>query len=179
MTEIELIEKCRQRNAGAQKVLYELFARKMLGVCMRYTSDLETARDWLQEGFVTVFEMLHTFNGSGSFEGWVRRIMVNTALQHLRQKVVFQETTDIASYESSLVSEYSVLETLSANDLMNIINSLPPGFRTVFNLYAIEGYSHKEISEMLHISEGCSRSQYSRARKQLQKIVISQNGEAF
>ncbi|MEG0993036.1 MAG: RNA polymerase sigma factor [Bacteroidales bacterium] len=176
MTETELIEKCRQKNPGAQKALYNLYARKMMGVCMRYTADVETARDLLQEGFVTVFTHLDSFNGAGSFEGWIRRIMVNTALQYLRKAVLFTEVTDLTLYESSFSTDFSVLDTLSAQDLMKIIESLPPGFRTVFNLYAIEGYNHQEIAQMLNISEGCSRSQYSRARKHLQQIILAEYG---
>lgn len=179
MTEKQLIEKCRQKNPGAQQALYNLYARKMMGVCMRYTADVETARDLLQEGFVTVFTHLDSFMGSGSLEGWIRRIMVNTALQHLRKCVVFIEATDLALYETSLSSEYSVLDTLSAQDLMKMVESLPPGFRTIFNLYAIEGYSHSEIAQMLKISEGCSRSQYSRARKHLQQLILAEYGNKY
>lgn len=146
---------------------------------MRYTADVETARDLLQEGFVTVFTHLNDYSGLGSFEGWIRRIMVNTALQHLRRCVVFTEVSDMMIYETSFSTEHSVLDTLSAQDLMKMIESLPTGFRTIFNLYAIEGYSHSEIAKMLNISEGCSRSQYSRARKQLQERILAEYGNKY
>lgn len=179
MTETELIVKCRQKDPGAQKALYHLYARKMMGVCMRYAADVETARDLLQEGFVAVFTHLDSYSGSGSFEGWIRRIMVNTALQHLRKGIMFLEATDLNLYESSYATDYSVVDDLSAQDLMNMVESLPNGFRTIFNLYAIEGYSHQEIASMLNISEGCSRSQYSRARKHLQQLVLAEYGTKY
>ncbi|MGL4292369.1 MAG: RNA polymerase sigma factor [Bacteroidales bacterium] len=179
MTETVLIEKCRQKNPAAQKALYDLYARKMMGVCMRYTADVETARDFLQEGFVSVFTNLDSYTGIGSFEGWIRRIIVNTALQHLRRNVLFTESYDPVQHEAACATEYSVIESLSAQDLTEMIESLPTGFRTVFNLYAIEGYSHQEIAAMLNISEGCSRSQYSRARKHLQQLVLSEYGTKY
>ena len=171
MTECQLIEKCRKQDRKAQKVLYDLYARKMLTVCLRYSNDTETARDLLQEGFIKVFISLESFQFAGSLEGWIRRIMVNTALEYLRKNDLLREATDITDYSSAFESGDSVLETLSAADMMNLIAGLPSGFRTVFNLYAIEGYSHKEIGDMMGISEVTSRTQYSRAKKILQKKI--------
>ncbi len=171
MNEEQLIAGCKAGNRIAQKELYDRFSRKMLGVCFRYVNDMETARDLLQEGFVKVFGSIEMYLGLGSFEGWMRRIFVNCALEYLRKTDVLREsydldnTVNIASHSSSAVSD------LSAQELMNLINTLPPGFRAVFNLFAIEGYSHKEISEMLNITESTSRSQYTRARQLLQQKI--------
>ena len=140
MTEKELIEKCRQNKPSAQKTLYERYAPKMMGVCLRYTSDHDSAKDMLQEGFISVFTNFHLFEGKGSLEGWIRRIVINSALQHLRKNVVFTTEADMSEYENEYSTNVSALEELSAKDLMKIINTLPSGFKTVFNLYAIEGY---------------------------------------
>lgn len=172
MTECQLIEKCRRQDRKAQKELYELYARKMLSVCMRYSNDVETARDLLQEGFIKVFTSLDSFQFAGSLEGWIRRIMVNTALEYLRRHDLLRDAVDITDCSTSVSSGCSALEALSAEDLMKLVRNLPPGFRAVFNLYAIEGYSHKEIAEMLGITDVTSRTQYSRAKKILQKQIL-------
>lgn len=171
MNEKQLIEGCRKGNRVAQKELYEMYSRKMMGVCLRYSNDRETARDLLQDGFVKVFMNIDTYSGSGSFEGWIRKIFVNCALEHLRKSDVLKEATDLDNTAELIEPEASVTDYLSAQELMAIIHKLPAGFRTVFNLFAIEGYSHKEIGEMLNITESTSRSQYTRARQLLQRTI--------
>lgn len=173
MTEYQLIEKCKRKDPVAQRELYERYARKMLFVCQRYANDTETARDLLQDGFVKVFTSLDSFSFSGSLEGWIRRIMVNTALEYLRRNDLLRDAADLSEHYEMYAEASSPLEDLSAKDLMNMIYKLPPGFRTVFNLYAIEGYSHKEIADMLHVTESTSRSQYTRAKKFLQRLVVA------
>lgn len=143
----------------------------MLAVCLRYVNDMETARDLLQDGFVRVFTNIHSYTGSGSFEGWLRKIFVNGALEYLRKSDVLRESTDLENSAELVQPDSSAIENLSAAELMKVIQELPAGFRTVFNMFAIEGYSHKEISEALGITESTSRSQFTRARQLLQKRI--------
>ena len=159
--EKELVAACIRNDRLAQKELYDRYARVMMAVCMRYVGDKDRAQDVLQEAFIKVFVSLPSFTGSGSLEGWIRRIVVNTALESLRKCDVMRDAAAIEDAEMRL----------SAEDLLGVIAALPPGFRTVFNMYAIEGYSHKEIADMLGISEGTSRSQYNRARSLIQKKI--------
>ena len=158
MNELQLIEGCRKGERRAQKELYDAYSRKMMGVCLRYVNDRETARDLLQDGFVKIFPSMDSYTGSGSFEGWMRKIFVNCALEYLRKSELIQP-------DSSAISD------MSAAELMNLVKELPVGFRTVFNMFAIEGYSHKESSEMLNITESTSRSQYTRAKQLLQRRI--------
>ena len=162
MTEKQLIEGCRNGERLAQKELYETYSRKMMGVCLRYVSDRETARDLLQDGFVKVFTSMDSYSGLGSFEGWMRKIFVNCALEYLRKS---DNTVELVHPDSSAISDMSAVE------LMKLVQELPAGFRTVFNLFAIEGYSHKEISEMMNITESTSRSQFTRAKQLLQRRI--------
>ena len=143
----------------------------MLAVCLRYVNDMETARDLLQDGFVRVFTNIHSYTGSGSFEGWLRKIFVNGALEYLRKSDVLRESTDLENSAELVQPDSSAIENLSAAELMKVIQELPAGFRAVFNMFAIEGYSHKEISEILGITESTSRSQFTRARQLLQKRI--------
>lgn len=175
MDERQLIEGCRKGDRLAQKQLYDSFSRKMMGVCLRYVNERETARDLLQEGFVKVFTSINSYMGNGSFEGWMRKIFVNVALEYLRRNDVMRETVDIDDVSEYTPSGNSAISDLSANDLLRLIHQLPVGFRTVFNLFAIEGYSHREISRMLNITESTSRSQYVRARQILQKRINELN----
>ena len=169
MNETQLIEGCKQHNPKAQKALYDTYARKMMSVCLRYGSNRETAEDLLQEGFIKVFSALGSFDGSGSFEGWMRRIFVNTALEYLRKNDILKESVEIDNTEVLQEVDYSAIERISADELMELIAELPPGFRTVFNMFVIEGYSHKEIGDALGITESTSRSQLTRAKRLLQK----------
>jgi RNA polymerase sigma factor (sigma-70 family) len=171
MTDEELVKGCIAKKPIAQKQLYDRFARKMYGVCLRYTDDKDEAEDILQNGFIKVFENIETFKASGSLEGWIRRIMVNTALNHYRQNKAQRLKVDLDTVDYMLEGSDHVDGTLNTKELLKIIQTLPAGFRAVFNMFAIEGYSHKEIAEQLHISEGTSKSQYSRARAYLQKLL--------
>lgn len=171
MDEQQLINGCRKGDRQAQKALYDTYARKMMGVCLRYVDDRETARDLLQDGFVRVFTSLDTYAGNGSFEGWMRKIFVNGALEYLRRNDVLREADDLEGTAYLVGEDSSVLSELAASDLMRMVQELPDGFRTVFNLFAIEGYSHKEIGELLGITESTSRSQYTRAKQVLQRKV--------
>ena len=171
MNEQQLIEGCRKGDRRAQKELYDTYSRKMMGVCLRYVDDRETARDLLQEGFVKVFTGLDSYAGSGSFEGWMRRIFVNCALEYLRRSDVLREATDLENTAELIHPDSSAISDLSAAELMRLVSELPTGFRTVFNMFAIEGYSHKEIGEMLGITESTSRSQYTRAKQLLQRRI--------
>jgi len=156
------------------KALYERFSRKMYGVCLRYTDDKDEAQDILQNGFIKVFENIETFKATGSLEGWIRRIMVNTALNHYRQDKASRLKVDLDSVDYMLEGSDNVGGELDAKELLKVIQTLPAGFRAVFNMFAIEGYSHKEIAEQLNISEGTSKSQYSRARAYLQKLLTDE-----
>ncbi len=171
MTDEELVKGCLEKDPSVQKRLFEQFNRKMMGVCLRYAGRSEEAEDMLQNGFIRVFEKIETFKGSGSLEGWIRKIMVNESLTYLRKNKAMQMNVDIDSVTYKVPSSSHVGETMNEKDLLKIIQQMPAGFRTVFNMYAIEGYSHKEIAEELGISEGTSKSQYSRAKTHLQNIL--------
>jgi RNA polymerase sigma-70 factor (ECF subfamily) len=169
MTEEELIDRCLQLNDKAQEELYNLYSSKMMGIVLRYVKSYEEAQDVMQDGFIKVFEKLNTFTKEGSFEGWVRRIIVNTALDYLRRIKNEKFHVDVDEVNYLLADQTVILESIAADDLLKIIQTLPVGYQTVFNLYAIEGFTHKEIGEQLGVSENTSKSQYSRARSFLQK----------
>ncbi len=173
-TEEQVINGCIIGDRKMQHLLYDRFARQMFGVCMRYAKDQHSAEDILQDGFVKVFRYIGNFRKEGSFEGWVRRIFINTAIEHLRKQVnLYAIVTDEG--KAIEIEDHKVFDGLEVNDLMQMVQSLSPGYRTVFNLYAIEGYSHKEIAEMMQISEGTSKSQLARARQILiEKVNASQ-----
>ena len=163
----QVVRDCLRGDGTAQKQLYEHFAGGMLGVCYRYTKSLVDAEDVLQEGFIMVFKNLHQFNFSGELGGWVRRIMVNTAINYLKKNSRYQ--TDLLFTEGVLhpVSDEDPEVLLSTKELAELIRQLPPGYQAIFNLHAVEGYSHVEIGRILGIKEGTSRSQYARARNLL------------
>lgn len=151
-------------------MLYELFQRKMFGVCLRYVKDYTEAEDIAQEGFIKVFQNISAFKGKGSLEGWIKKIMINTALERFRKKEKLYLVEDICNYEE--VSDYEdIISEISADELIKMIQELSPRYRTVFSLYAIEGYNHGEISIMLNISIGTSKSNLSRARLILKEKV--------
>ena len=153
-----------------QEELYRRFSPRMYAVCLRYAGNPEEAEDILQEGFIKIFKKLGSFRSEGSFEGWIRRIFVNTAIEHFRRKRYLQPVTE--KEENTLEGSYlSVLDNLAERDIMELIQQLSPGYRTVFNMYVVEGYTHKEIGDMLGISEGTSKSQLSRAKVILQQMV--------
>ncbi|MCX8490365.1 MAG: sigma-70 family RNA polymerase sigma factor [Cyclobacteriaceae bacterium] len=168
MTDEQIASGCKSSDAIAQKALYDKFSRKMFGVCLRYAKGREEAEDFLQEGMITVFQRISSFNQEGSLEGWVRRVVVNTCLEHLRKQKL--QWVNIDEIEESAEDGFT-MEKINVKDLLEVINALPTGFKAVFNLYAIEGFTHKEIAELLSISEGTSKSQYARAKAVLIKRI--------
>ena len=172
MTEEAILQGCLKNNAAAQKALYEKFSAKMLVVCYRYAHSREDAEDMLQEGFIKVFSQIHTFEGRGALEGWVRRIVVHTCINILKKNKRFNESVDLIHANSIQVREESIPSIIQAKEVVECIRLLPIGYRTVLNLYAIEGFSHKEISIMLDIEESTSRSQYTRAKAMLEDALI-------
>ena len=170
ITESDLISGCINGNRRMQEELYRRFSPRMYAVCLRYAGSSEEAEDILQEGFIKIFKKLSSFRGEGSFEGWIRRIFVNTAIEHFRRKRYLQPVTE--KEENTIEGKYiSVLDTLAEKDILDLIRQLSPGYRTVFNMYVVEGYTHKEIGDILGISEGTSKSQLSRAKVILQDMV--------
>lgn len=161
--EYELIQKCLQGNSASQKKLFDIFSGKMYSVCMRYASDPDLAQDFLQEGFIRLFKNLHQFRFEGSFEGWVRRIFIHTSIEFCRKKAKNMEVNGLEDLENVGFDE-NVLDKFNAESLLLLVQKLPTGYRTVFNLYAIEGYTHKEIAIELGISENTSKTQLRKAR---------------
>jgi len=179
--EQKIVAGCKKNESWARKKLYEFYAPAMLGVCVRYVTDYEKAKDILHDGFIKIFEKIDTYSGTGALGGWMRRIFVTTALEFLRDDY-FQGYMDIIDYEDKLETvETSVLEKLSAEEILKCISELPRGYQLVFNMFAIEGYSHAEIAKMLNIKEGTSRSQFAHARRllqyKIQKLYIHTNAE--
>ncbi len=180
MDENELIAGCKRRNPQSQRTLYQVYAPKMMSVCFRYVNNRNVAQDLLQDGFVKVFTKIDTYTGEGVFAGWIRRIFVTTSLEYLRknESIMFRVSLDeCENIEDEGIA--SILSQLTADDLLACIGKLPLGYRTVFNLYAIEGYSHSEIAEILKIKENSSQSQLARARKILQESVKSIIGKEY
>lgn len=175
--EKDIIDGCLSGSRRDQELLYRRYAPRLYAVCLQYSGNTEEARDVLQEGFIKIFENLSRFSHEGSFEGWMRRIIVNTALEKYRSRYYLSRVDDIDEVrEPEADPENNDFAGLAAFDLLNMIMELPPKYRMVFNLYAIEGYSHKEIGEMVGISEGTSKSNLSRAREILQKKVMILTG---
>lgn len=171
----ELLAGCKAGKAKMQELLYRQYAAKMMGVCLRYATSRDEAEDMLQNGFVRMFEKLDHFRNEGSFEGWLRRIMVNCAIEYIRKHHKMMQKVDMneAAEQPADVAE---LAGLTAKDLLNLVQQLAPGYRMVFNLYAIEGYSHKEIGEMMGMTESASKSQLSRARTMLKNELKKREG---
>ncbi len=172
MTEEAILQGCLRNESTAQKELYNRYSPKMLAVCYRFGHNREDAEDMLQEGFIKVFSQIHTFRNQGAFEGWVRRIIVHTCINNLKKNKKFNESVDLIHATTLQVREETVPSIVQAKQIVECIRLLPLGYRTVLNLYAIEGYSHKEISMMLEIEESTSRSQYTRAKQMLEEILI-------
>ncbi len=171
----ELLEGCKAGNRKMQEALYKQTASKMMAVCMRYAKDRMEAEDVLQMGYIKIFQKVKDYRGDGSFEGWIRRIMVNTAIESYRKNLRSLNVVPIEdAYEQpSTGFDFS---RLGMQDLMKVIQKLADGYRMVFNMYIIEGYSHKEIAETLGISEGASKSQLSRARAILKEEILKMEG---
>jgi RNA polymerase sigma-70 factor (ECF subfamily) len=169
--EAELIERCRKQDRQAQELMYKQFSGKMYALCCRYVRDKMEAEDVLVMAFTKILERIDQYKGDGSFEGWIRRIVVNDALSHLRRSKNMYLETDIEAADQE--PDYAEVENkMEAEDLMKMINELPAGYRIVFNMYAIDGFSHREIADQLGISENTSKSQLSRARALLQRNLV-------
>jgi RNA polymerase sigma factor (sigma-70 family) len=171
LPEKEIVEGVKKGDRKAQQALYEHFAPKMLGLCFRYCNALEEAEDVLQEAFIKVFRYIGTYSGEGSLEWWIRRIMVNTALNHLKKSAQYRFQTDVDSLPEFNQPAVAASLPLELDELLGLIRMLPPGYRTIFNLFEVEGYSHPEIAELLKISVNTSKSQLMKARRQLQKWI--------
>jgi len=172
MTEEAILKGCLSNEASAQRELYNRYSSKMLAVCYRYAHNREDAEDMLQEGFIKVFLQIHTFENRGAFEGWVRRIIVHTCINILKKNKKFNESVDIIHANGLQIREDTVPAIIQAKQVVECIRMLPIGYRTVLNLYAVEGFSHREIAGLLDIEESTSRSQYTRAKAMLEDILI-------
>jgi RNA polymerase sigma factor (sigma-70 family) len=170
MTEKEIIEGCLSHKASAQEKLYSLYSRRMMAVCLRYTNSRFEAEDVFHEAFVKVFTNIHMWQG-GSFEGWMRRIFVNTAINHYHQNKKFFDHVDSSYAETRLSSSDNIIGEMSNKELIQLIDQLPDGYKMVFNLHVVEGYNHTEIADMLKIAEGSSKSQLSKAKTYLKKLI--------
>jgi RNA polymerase sigma factor (sigma-70 family) len=173
LSEDELIEGCKKGYRATQKALYDRYCRKMLAVCLRYSKTTAEAEDIVQDGFVKVFQGLKNFRQESKLETWITRIMVNTALNAQRKKLYLYPMVDVT--EIALPEQEVSISGIAFNQLLEMIQSLPQGCQVVFNLFAIEGYSHKEISEMLGVSEGTSKSQFARAKSLLQAKILQES----
>jgi RNA polymerase sigma factor (sigma-70 family) len=174
VNEQELVNGCRQRDRTAQKRLYDVFAGKMFAICLRYTKNRPDAEDVLQDSFIKIYENIDSFRGECPLEYWVRSVVVNTALKHLRKQKPTLELDDVHTHDNHLSSPELTLSGFQWQQLMGFIHELPTGCRTVFNLYALEGYQHNEIAQLMCISEGTSKSQYARARSLLQQKLTKE-----
>lgn len=179
MEEQELVEKCLQGHQPSQRAFYEAFAGKMMAVCLRYTQRKQDAHDLFQDAFIRVFEKLDQYNHNGSLEGWVRRIFVTTAINRYHQNKKREQQPELSEVPEPEVKEETVIERMSAQELMDLVNELPEGYRLVFNMYAIEGYSHREIAQALKISEGTSKSQLAKARTYLKNELKKRNQKDY
>ena len=164
MNQSQLIKDCLKGKASAQRALYDHFAHPMLGLCYRYTKSMADAEDVLQDGFIKVFKSLHQYSGSGELGAWVRRIMVNSAINYLKKEKRYQQDLSFTDLTLHPVSDDNPELILNAKELADLIRQLPTGYQTIFNMHAVEGFGHREIGNILGIHEGTSKSQYARAR---------------
>jgi RNA polymerase sigma-70 factor (ECF subfamily) len=174
MSEENMIEGCKHAQHAACEALYKKYATRLMAISMRYSSTTFEAEDILQESFIKIFHHIHTYTGKGAFEGWLKRIVVNTAVNHYHRNQRKAEQfiiSDDSDYDVSSQQD-DIIDRMSADDLIKLIQELPEGYRIVFNLYEIEGYSHKEIAELLAISDGTSKSQLSKAKNLLRKLLL-------
>ena len=167
LSEQQIIEGCLKNNRNTQKMLYEMYSSKFLGMCMRYAKDKQEAEDILQDGFLKIFGRISQFSGTGSFEGWMKRIIINTAITNYRQNLKHYYKQSIDDTNESDFETNNIEQEYSLDELLKVVQELPPGYRMVFNMFAIEGFQHKEIAQMMSIDVTTSKSQYSRARKLL------------
>lgn len=175
MNEAELIAGCLKGSRRHQRELYDRYSGRMMGICMRYAASEAEAEDILQEGFVTVFRKIASYKGTGELGAWIRKVFVNAALMNYRRNKKHRLQADLADVEYMQEGNDDVFQQMSAADLMRMVQRLPLGCRMVFNLYAIEGYNHREIAEKLGVSAGTSKSQFSRARMLLRKMIENES----
>jgi len=175
MTEEQMLAGSIRNNAAAQEALYDRFSPRMLGVCYRFAKSREDAEDMLQEGFIKVFTQLHQYRNEGALEGWIRRIIVHTCINVLKKNKKFADSVDLVHAYNLHTKEDYVPGIIQAKEVIECIRMLPLGYKTVLNLYAIEGFSHKEIGDLLDIGESTSRSQYTRAKAMLEDILVKRN----
>jgi len=172
MTEELMLAGCLKNNAAAQEALYNRFSPRMLGVCYRFAKNREDAEDMLQEGLIKVFTQIHQYRNEGALEGWIRRIVVHTCINILKKNKKFSESVDLIHANTIHIKEDMIPSIMQAKQVVECIRLLPLGYRTVLNLYAIEGFSHKEIANLLDIEESTSRSQYTRSKAMLEEILV-------
>ncbi len=172
MTEEQMLKGCLENNASTQEVLYNRFSPRMLGVCYRFARNREDAEDMLQEGFIKIFSQIHQFRSQGALEGWIRRIIVHTCINILKKNKKFTDSVDLFHANALHTNESNIPSIMQAKQVVDCIRLLPLGYRTVLNLYAIEGYSHREIASILDIEESTSRSQYTRAKAMLEDVLL-------
>ncbi len=170
-TYLKIVAGCMRHEPLAQRRLYELFAPKMMALCYRYAQHRDEAEDMLQEGFIKIFQNIEKYNNQGSLEGWIRRIIVNTAIDIIRHNKALQLVSPLNDNISENTVDDNIVDTLEVEYLLKIIQDLPDGYRIVFNMFAIEGYSHAEIADLLHVNESTSRSQFTRAKALLKKRI--------
>ncbi|MBC7388170.1 MAG: RNA polymerase sigma factor [Opitutaceae bacterium] len=179
MIESELISKVRKGDALAQKQLYQLLAPTLFATCLRYTKSRYEAEDFLQDSFVKIFQNINTFRSDGPIAAWARRITVNTVIEEFKKRDLLRESHDLQTHGNHLAdNSVNVLSDLSCQDLRNLINKLPNGKKVVFNLFVLDGYNHKEIAELLNITEGTSKSQLAKAKELLAEMHRTQNENA-
>jgi RNA polymerase sigma-70 factor (ECF subfamily) len=166
----EIVGRCKKNDRNAQKELYDVYAPILFGICLRYSKSSQEAEDILQEGFIKILTKIKFFKGDGSFEGWMKKVIVNTAISHFHKNKKYNELQDIDKIkETEIETEKYDNHEFTQEELLNVINKMPEGYRVIFNMYAIEGFKHKEIAEMLNITESTSKSQYSRAKEKIRQ----------
>jgi RNA polymerase sigma factor (sigma-70 family) len=176
LSEEEIFKGCLRKDRKYQEILYRRYAHKMYVICQGYTRDKEVAQDILQDGFVKVFMKIASFDPENSLEGWVRRVMTNTAIDYFRQSKKLNNFIELEEQHSQETADDEVNKKINVDEILYYLDKLPEGARMIFNLYAIEGYSHKEIASQLNISEGTSKSQFSRARSLIKTYLINLQG---
>lgn len=174
---LTIVEQCKQNNPDAQRKLYDILASKLMGICLRYTKSKDSAEDYLQESFIKIYTNISKFENKGSFEGWAKRVTVNTILKGFSKKNVLDKSNDIDGIIEPSSHQVDVISSMAHRELLSFLARLPKGKRIIFNLYVIEGYTHKEIAEQLEISEGTSKSQLAKAKEMLRELHIKYNGE--